>query len=156
MSIKRYLSSDSGAVTVDWVVLTATLVGLGLAVIAVVSGGTSDLSSDVDIFLASTDISEVHDWAAQAGSGWGDFPLVNVVGFDMAHYQEFATRAGTTEAAMLGQLNEAYQAYLAGTWPEGDAIDAIGATQAAMLEAGYALPEGMPAYAELYQQNYGS
>lgn len=74
----------------------------------------------------------------------------------MDHYQEFATRGGTTEAAMLGQLNEAYTNYLDGTWPEGDAIDAIGATQAAMLAAGYDLPEGMPAYADLYQANYGT
>lgn len=35
--IKNFAKSESGAVTVDWVVLTAALVGLGLAVMAVVS-----------------------------------------------------------------------------------------------------------------------
>ena len=34
-----FAKSESGAVTVDWVVLTAALVGLGLAVMAVVSSG---------------------------------------------------------------------------------------------------------------------
>ena len=45
----------SGAVTVDWVVLTAAIVGLGLAVMAVVSGGIEDLSSDISDTLTNTD-----------------------------------------------------------------------------------------------------
>ena len=44
---KAFLASESGAVTVDWVVLTAALVGLGLAVMAVVSSGVGDLSNDM-------------------------------------------------------------------------------------------------------------
>ena len=43
-----FLSNESGAVTVDWVVLTAGLVGLGLATLTVVSSGVEDLSNDVD------------------------------------------------------------------------------------------------------------
>ena len=46
--IKTFAQSESGAVTVDWVVLTAAIVGLGLAVMAVVSGGVEDLSRDID------------------------------------------------------------------------------------------------------------
>lgn len=38
----RFLKDESGAVTVDWVVLTAAIVGLGVAVIATVSGGALD------------------------------------------------------------------------------------------------------------------
>ncbi|MGI3184610.1 hypothetical protein [Nioella aestuarii] len=45
--VTNYLSDESGAVTVDWVVLTAGLVGLGLATMAVVSSGVEDLSGDV-------------------------------------------------------------------------------------------------------------
>ncbi|MFT5870310.1 MAG: Flp pilus assembly pilin Flp [Paracoccaceae bacterium] len=44
---KSFLSNESGAVTVDWVVLTAALVGLGLAVMSVVSGGLENLSGDI-------------------------------------------------------------------------------------------------------------
>lgn len=43
-----FLSAEDGAVTVDWVVLTAGLVGLGLAVSTVVSSGVQDLTTDVD------------------------------------------------------------------------------------------------------------
>ncbi|WP_224813877.1 hypothetical protein [Hasllibacter sp. MH4015] len=52
---KNFLSDESGAVTVDWVVLTAALVGLGLAVISVVSGGVENLSNDIGQSLADTD-----------------------------------------------------------------------------------------------------
>jgi hypothetical protein len=45
--IKTFAKSESGAVTVDWVVLTAAIVGLGLAVMAVVSNGVEDLSGDI-------------------------------------------------------------------------------------------------------------
>jgi len=53
--IKNFASSESGAVTVDWVVLTAAIVGLGLAVMAVVSGGVENLSNDIGSTLATTD-----------------------------------------------------------------------------------------------------
>ena len=47
MTLNAFLTDDSGAVTVDWVVLTAAIVGLGLAVMAVVSAGVEDLSGDI-------------------------------------------------------------------------------------------------------------
>jgi len=53
--IKSFVDSECGAVTVDWVVLTAALVGLGLAVMAVVSGGVEDLSGNISTTLTQTD-----------------------------------------------------------------------------------------------------
>jgi len=52
---KNFVSSEAGAVTVDWVVLTAALVGLGLAVMSVVSGGIENLSGDISQALTDTD-----------------------------------------------------------------------------------------------------
>jgi hypothetical protein len=40
--IKRFFESEDGAVTVDWVVLTASVVGLGLIVISIVNGALID------------------------------------------------------------------------------------------------------------------
>jgi Flp pilus assembly pilin Flp len=54
-TIKNFANSESGAVTVDWVVLTAAIVGLGLAVMAVVSGGIEELSNNIGQSLADTD-----------------------------------------------------------------------------------------------------
>ncbi len=53
--LKTFTSDESGAVTVDWVVLTAALVGLGLAVMSVVSGGIEELSDDISNALEATD-----------------------------------------------------------------------------------------------------
>lgn len=49
--LNTFVHDERGAVTVDWTVMTAAIVGLGIASYGVVSGGTSDLSSDVDQHL---------------------------------------------------------------------------------------------------------
>ncbi|MGP9791374.1 hypothetical protein [Roseinatronobacter sp. NSM] len=46
--MKKFIFCESGAVTVDWVVLTAALVGLGVSVIAYVSTGTLDLAEKIE------------------------------------------------------------------------------------------------------------
>ena len=45
--IKTFKADEDGAVTVDWVVLTAAIVGLGIAVLTSVSGGTKTLASKI-------------------------------------------------------------------------------------------------------------
>ncbi len=54
---QNFLKDESGAVTVDWVVLTAAIVGLGVAVYGVVSGGIADLSGDIDTQLRTNQVS---------------------------------------------------------------------------------------------------
>ncbi len=44
---KNFKNDESGAVTVDWVVLTAAIVGLGLVVMTTVGGGIEGLSNKV-------------------------------------------------------------------------------------------------------------
>jgi Flp pilus assembly pilin Flp len=46
MHLTDFLKDETGAVTVDWTVLTAATVGLGIAAYGVVSGGVADLSGD--------------------------------------------------------------------------------------------------------------
>jgi len=45
--IKNFKSDESGAVTVDWVVLTAAIVGLGVAVLAAVGSSTENLATAI-------------------------------------------------------------------------------------------------------------
>jgi Flp pilus assembly pilin Flp len=52
-----FRNDESGAVTVDWVVLTAAIVGLGIAVYGVVSGGIQDLRQDIATQLTGQAIS---------------------------------------------------------------------------------------------------
>lgn len=50
-----FLESEEGAVTVDWIVLTAAIVGLGLAVISIVAGGALDHSTGLGGWMSSKD-----------------------------------------------------------------------------------------------------
>ncbi len=45
--INAFLNDEDGAVTVDWVVLTAAIVGLGVAGIASVQGGITGLAGEI-------------------------------------------------------------------------------------------------------------
>jgi Flp pilus assembly pilin Flp len=49
----NFRNDESGAVTLDWVVLTAAIVGLGIAVYGVVSGDISDLSGEIEAQLTN-------------------------------------------------------------------------------------------------------
>lgn len=51
--LKTFRHEDDGAVTVDWVVLTAAIVGLGIAVITLVAQGATDQSSGLGASLST-------------------------------------------------------------------------------------------------------
>jgi Flp pilus assembly pilin Flp len=44
---KTFKSDESGAVTVDWVVLTAAIVGLGMVVMSTVGDGITNLGEEI-------------------------------------------------------------------------------------------------------------
>ena len=54
MTTTTFWQDDRGAVTVDWVVLTGGLVGLGLAAMSVVSGGVQNNATDTASTLSSS------------------------------------------------------------------------------------------------------
>jgi len=54
--IKNFRNDEDGAVTVDWVVLTAAIVGLGLAVMLSVRTGATDLAADIGTNLTNTTV----------------------------------------------------------------------------------------------------
>lgn len=49
--VAKFIQDENGAVTVDWVVLTAAIVGLGIAVIGSVSQGALDQSTSLGAHL---------------------------------------------------------------------------------------------------------
>jgi len=62
---KDFLEDEDGAVTVDWVVLTAAIVGLGVAAVDTVEEGINALASDI-----ATEIStKIVDNGDDAGGG---------------------------------------------------------------------------------------
>tara|TARA_R110002072_G_scaffold300757_1_gene478887 strand:- start:82 stop:267 length:186 start_codon:yes stop_codon:yes gene_type:complete len=56
--VKRFHTQDDGAITVDWVVLTAAIIGLALAIIATIGAGAVDHSNSVGNRLTSQEILE--------------------------------------------------------------------------------------------------
>lgn len=53
--VSRFVRDEDGAVTVDWVVLTAAIVGLGIAVIAVVAGSIGDVTAAIEADINAAD-----------------------------------------------------------------------------------------------------
>ena len=54
--IASFRNDEDGAVTVDWVVLTAAVVGLGVAVLSSVTTGTKGVTDNISNHLSSTTI----------------------------------------------------------------------------------------------------
>lgn len=53
--IKNFRKDEDGAVTVDWVVLTAAVVALAAAAYNSIESGTSTLSADTQSFIEGKD-----------------------------------------------------------------------------------------------------
>lgn len=51
-----FMREEDGAITVDWVVLTAAIIGLGLAVLASVGDGTMSLADRLGLLLSQMTI----------------------------------------------------------------------------------------------------
>jgi hypothetical protein len=56
---QRFAQSESGAVTVDWVVLTAALVGLGIGAVTAVRTGTFAMGQDIQVSLSNATVAEL-------------------------------------------------------------------------------------------------
>ena len=54
--LKNFRADEDGAITVDWVVLTAAIVGLGIAVLTVIGDGTMALSNKISSQLSAQTI----------------------------------------------------------------------------------------------------
>lgn len=53
--INKFRKDENGAVTVDWVVLTAAVVGLAVAAYTSIETGAAELTADTDAFLQARD-----------------------------------------------------------------------------------------------------
>ncbi|SHL48779.1 hypothetical protein SAMN05444414_1163 [Roseovarius marisflavi] len=56
---KNFSKDEDGAVTVDWVVLTAAVVGLGVAGVASVNNGITGLASAIGSEMSGTTVTDL-------------------------------------------------------------------------------------------------
>ena len=157
MRLNEFLNDEAGAVTVDWVVLTAAIVGLGLAVMAVVSGGVENLSGDVAGELAEVEPGDnfFAGLAASAGIDWSAYsPVAGTHGTDTWGYdsegQTWAenTYSGWSElddATITSMYNEQYAIAMTGNTGSEfhrQRADYVTVTEQIMTDRGMAVPEG--------------
>ncbi|MDE3079569.1 MAG: hypothetical protein KGI94_06035 [Paracoccaceae bacterium] len=55
--VKKFRADEAGAVTVDWVVLTAAVVALGFAAMNTVSGGISTAATSISTAVSGVTVS---------------------------------------------------------------------------------------------------
>ena len=53
---KNFSKDDSGAVTVDWVVLTAAVVGLAIAAYSTIKSSTMELTGDITTAIKGVEV----------------------------------------------------------------------------------------------------
>ncbi|MEP2428654.1 hypothetical protein [Roseobacter sp.] len=63
---KNFRKDEDGAVTVDWVVLTAAVVGLAIAAYSSISSGATQLTNNTSSFLGSQTAGSFGSGAAEA------------------------------------------------------------------------------------------
>lgn len=54
-----FLNDETGAVTVDWVVLTAAAAVMGAAMVMTLSTGTADISARIEATLAAVSVQDL-------------------------------------------------------------------------------------------------
>ena len=69
--IKNFRKDENGAVTVDWVVLTAAVVGLGVAAYSAIEGETTTLASDIAATIQTENVGVATTPSASAGTSGG-------------------------------------------------------------------------------------
>ncbi len=54
MLLQNFIRDESGAITVDWVILTSAVVGVAIATLIVISGGINSAANATDDELENT------------------------------------------------------------------------------------------------------
>lgn len=56
LTLKEFCKEDSGAVTVDWVVLTAAIIGLGMIVLIPIAYSTDSSAQGVSDYIVNVNV----------------------------------------------------------------------------------------------------
>lgn len=144
----KFVIDDSGAVTVDWVVLTGAIVGLSSATMFSVGGGANTLADNIATELASTSLTFGTD--NESSGDWLERPEV----FDQyqalyAPHQadEFWVEKLYTSISELSDeaLQQAYNDYYANATEGEDVlqyVDTLMVTESVFIDRGMTIPEG--------------
>jgi hypothetical protein len=140
MKISRFAADESGAVTVDWVVLSAGIVGLGLATIAVASSGVENLTGDIRNALANMELAQ-QAAAAAAVEAFGFLHFAGQSEADQEVARVLSTLYGNDPQAYYNAIQNAITAFAQMNHAQGMAyeIDVLNSLQSYAAANGIAL-----------------
>lgn len=128
--ILSFLSDETGAVTVDWVVLTAAIVGIAIAVLTVVAGGIGDASSDINDDLGSA----ITLATLISGDGGGGYVPTTQGVFDSGYNVQGSATTPEDNYAIL------YSGYVDN--PNEVTLDLLAGAEQQLIDSGGSIPEG--------------
>lgn len=134
-NFSQFKNNESGAVTVGWVVLTAAIVGIAIAVIGLISGGVETASDGINDELEIA--GGLGDWfdgpvygSDSDFSPWGHL-------YEESYNQGMSTaNNGDLEALYVAAYNDALLN------PDPVTIDTLAGFEAAMVDKGVEIPNG--------------
>ena len=113
----KFLRSESGAVSVDWVVLTAAVAGMALAATAVIEEGIADLASDLEAQLRTQQVSDAFVvFTSSHFNALYDAGMIDEAGAESL----FSIANAMTNAAILSGIEDGILAYNDGNLSDED------------------------------------
>lgn len=147
----------------DWVVLTAAIVGLGIGAVGYVRGGVNDLGDDIEASLANASVAGIlpegynyisqqyRDFAEDLNARRTDEEILSTYEFRVRHLQRIMANG-------IDLDGPDYDGFMGGLGP-GQAMDMIRLLANEMNERGLSVPEGSPTVDELIadiENRYGT
>ena len=157
--LKDFIRNTDGAVTVDWVVLAAAVVGLGVTSVNVVRSGSNALAGDIQTSLSNASVALV----CQGGNpSAGDYQLVVLVGDNAAsadYHRDYYSRVddATLLESYQSQIRKIEDIRREGAEVElADQVDYLALMAREIDERGRDLDRDVPGFSEVHASIYGA
>lgn len=147
--LKHFIASEAGAITVDWVLLVAGCVALGLGATALVVPGVREQSYAIEGRLQS-DIIQTSFGAPNASA---DSALPNLYFDEQWNSHANGIASASTDAELQSDYNLYYSAARGGS---AEATDILAHIEREMGSRGMAPPPGNLSHRQIYVQNGGA
>lgn len=156
MRLSDFILGDSGAVTVDWVVLTAAVVGLGVTTVAAVRTGVISLGGDIDSSLSAASVAALST-LGDAGPAAAGFVYQLLYLTDAQFVTTMAGYSGLPDATLLG-LYTGYLGHVEQYLLDGGLssaaynTDVVYGIQQLLIERGVEVPDGGAGLMDVYNR----
>jgi hypothetical protein len=156
--LRVFSSDESGAVTTDWVVLTAAIVGMGITSVAAVRTGTGSLGAEIETSLSDSSVSLLGD-ECNTNSSVGDYKFQTYDEKEQANQSAHLAEIGDTDVQKtFAEVSQKVDWYLQND-PKSPNIAAVvdhAAMVAGELERrGLDYPKSSGDFAQVHERVYG-